>query len=186
MPLGLALPLLPVQLLWLNLVTNGVQDVALACERAEGDELDYPPRNPKEPIFDHLMLHRILRSVLVMGVGGFVVYYWLLTNGYNVDEARNMLLLLFVLFENFQVFNARSEHHSVFKQSPFSNPFLVLSVIGAQALHISAMYIPDLNDTLGVEPMPIGEWMPLVLVASLLLVVMELEKRWDSGRNPYS
>jgi Ca2+-transporting ATPase len=182
MPLGLALPLLPVQLLWLNLVTNGVQDVALACERAEGDELSYPPRKPKEPIFDHVMLRRILQSVLVMGVGGFIVYYWLLTNGYAVDNARNMLLLLFVLFENVQVFNARSERHSVFRQSLFSNPFLVLSVIGAQALHISAMYIPYLSDILGVEPMSVVEWLPLVLVSLLLLAVMELEKHWDRGR----
>lgn len=183
MPLGLALPLLPVQLLWLNLVTNGVQDVALACESAEGDELTYPPRKPKEPIFDRVMLRRILRSVLVMGVGGFAVYYWLLTNGYTVDSARNMLLLLFVLFENAQVFNARSERHSVFRQSLFSNPFLVLSVIGAQILHISAMYTPYLRETLRVEPISVAQWMPLVFVASLLLVVMELEKRWDNGRN---
>ena len=55
-PLGLPMPMLPVQLLWLNLVTNGIQDVALAAEKAEGDELTYPPRKPKEPIFDRVMI----------------------------------------------------------------------------------------------------------------------------------
>ena len=59
-PLGLPMPMLPVQLLWLNLVTNGIQDVALAAEKAEGDELTYPPRKPKEPIFDRVMIRRIL------------------------------------------------------------------------------------------------------------------------------
>ena len=80
-PLGLPMPLLPVQLLWLNLVTNGIQDVALAAEKAEGDELDYPPRNPREPIFDRVMIRRIVHSALVMGGGGLVAFYWLLANG---------------------------------------------------------------------------------------------------------
>lgn len=179
MPLGLAMPLLPVQLLWLNLVTNGVQDVALAAEKAEGDELSYPPRRPKEPIFDRVMIRRIWHSTLVMGVGGFVTFYWLLQQGYAEDEARNLLLLLFVLFENFQTFNSRSEHHSVFRQRFLANPLLVLSVIGAQALHIAAMHTPGLSQTLRVAPVSLAEWGILLLMASTLLVVMELEKSWD-------
>ena len=106
-PMGLAMPLLPVQLLWLNLVTNGVQDVALATEKAEGDELSYPPRRPKEPIFDRVMIRRIVHSALVMGVGGFAIFYWLSAQGYGEEQSRNLLLLLFVLFENFQTFNSR-------------------------------------------------------------------------------
>ena len=178
-PFGLPMPLLPVQLLWLNLVTNGVQDVALATEKAEGDELSYPPRRPKEPIFDRVMIRRILHSTLVMGVGGFAVFYWLLEHGYGEDRARNLLLLLFVLFENFQAFNSRSEHHSVFRQRLFANPLLVSSVIGAQLLHIGAMHAPVLGETLRVAPVALAEWGVLLLVASTLLVVMELEKWWD-------
>ena len=179
MPLGLPMPLLPVQLLWLNLVTNGIQDVALAAEKAEGDELSYPPRRPSEPIFDRVMLRRIWHSVLVMGLGGFATFYWLLELGYAEDQARNLLLLLFVLFENFQTFNSRSEHRSVFRQRLLSNPLLVLGVIGAQALHVAAMYIPGLSDTLRLSPVSLAEWAVLCLAASTLLVVMELEKWWD-------
>ena len=179
MPLGQPMPLLPVQLLWLNLVTNGIQDVALAAEKAEGDELSYPPRRPSEPIFDRVMLRRIWHSVLVMGLGGFATFYWLLELGYAEDQARNLLLLLFVLFENFQTFNSRSEHRSVFRQRLLSNPLLVLGVIGAQALHVAAMYIPGLSDTLHLSPVSLAEWAVLCLAASTLLVVMELEKWWD-------
>lgn len=182
-PMGLPMPLLPVQLLWLNLVTNGIQDVALAAEKAEGDELSYPPRRPSEPIFDRVMVRRILHSTLVMGVGGFAVFYWLLENGYGEDQARNLLLLLFVLFENFQTFNSRSEHHSVIRQRFFANPLLVLSVIGAQLLHNGAMHVPILSGTLRVAPVTLAEWGVLLLVASMLLVVMELEKWWDRRKD---
>ena len=176
---GMPMPLLPVQLLWLNLVTNGIQDVALAAEKGEGDELSYPPRRPREPIFDRVMTRRIWHSMLVMGVGGFAVFYWLLENGYGEDQARNLLLLLFVLFENFQAFNSRSERHSAFKQRFFTNRLLVLSVIGAQVLHVGAMHLPALSETLRVTPVTIAEWGVLFLIASMLFVVMELEKMWD-------
>lgn len=181
-PMGLPMPLLAVQLLWLNLVTNGIQDVVLAAEAAEGDELRYPPRRPNEPILDRGMIRRIGCSVAVMGVGGFAVFYWLLHQGYPEEEARNLLLMLFVLFENFQTFNSRSEHHSIFRRSLRANPLLVFSVIGAQALHIGAAYIPGLNDTLRVTPVSLGEWGLLLLFALALPAVMEAEKWWGGGR----
>ncbi len=179
MLIGTPMPLFAVQLLWLNLVTNGIQDVALACEQAEGDELRYKPRKPKEPIFDRVMLRRILHSTAVMGGGGFLLFWWLLEQGYAEDEARNLLLLLFVLFENFQCFNSRSEHHSVFHQRFLANPFLIFSVIAAQALHIAAMHIPGVSHALRIAPVSPAEWVWLLLAASLLMAVMELEKWWD-------
>lgn len=179
MLVGTPMPLFAVQLLWLNLVTNGIQDVALACEKAEGDELRYPPRRPKEPIFDRIMLRRILHSTAVMGVGGFAVFWWLLDQGYSEEKARNLLLLLFVLFENFQTFNSRSEHHSVFRQHFLANPFLILAVIAAQGLHIVAMHLPGVSDALRIAPVTPMEWIWLLLAASFLMVVMELEKWWD-------
>jgi P-type Ca2+ transporter type 2C len=183
MPFGLPLPLTAVQLLWLNLVTNGLQDVALAAEKAEGDELTRPPRRPGEPIFDASMLRRIAVSAAVMGGGGFAVFAWLISSGYSVEAARSLLLLLFVLFENFQTLNSRSEHRSVLRQSLFDNPFLITTIIGAQGLHVLATYVPGLNTTLGLQPFAPAEWTTLLLVAATVLVAMELEKRWfSSGR----
>ncbi len=179
---GTPMPLLAVQLLWLNLVTNGIQDVALACEKAEGDELRYTPRRPGEPIFDRVMLRRVIHSTVVMGGGGFAVFYWLLAQGYDEAVARNFLLLLFVLFENVQTFNSRSEHRSVFRQALLKNPFLLAGVVGAQALHIAAMYLPSLRDVLGIAPVSLQQWGVLLLIASLLLVVMEIEKLWDKRK----
>lgn len=176
MIVGTPMPLLAVQLLWLNLVTNGIQDVALSCEKAEGDELSYPPRRPGEAIFDRVMIRRIIYSMAVMGCGGFAVFYWLLVQGYAESQARNMLLLLFVLFENFQTFNSRSEHKSVFRHALLSNPLLLIGVLAAQVLHIAAMYLPGLSSVLSIAPVTLHEWSVLLLIASSLLVVMELEK----------
>jgi magnesium-transporting ATPase (P-type) len=101
---GLPLPLLPVQLLWLNLVTNGIQDVALAFEPGEGDALNRRPRSPHEPIFNQLMVERTVLAAAVMGGVGFTTYYWLLNTGHSEFSARNILLLLMVLFENIRLY----------------------------------------------------------------------------------
>jgi calcium-translocating P-type ATPase len=175
-PLGLPMPLLPVQLLWLNLVTNGIQDVALAGEKPEGDELSRPPRRPKEPIFDRAMIRRIIQSTLVIGGGGFLLFYWLLAQGYEVSQARNLLLLLFVMFENVQTLACRSERQSIFRMSFLGNPALVISVLIAQAVHIAAMYVPWLRDTLELAPISLLEWACMLLASSSLIIVSEIDK----------
>jgi Ca2+-transporting ATPase len=184
MPFGLPLPLTAVQLLWLNLVTNGLQDVALAAEKPEGDELTRPPRRPAEPLFDGPMLRRIFISAAVMGVGGFAVFAWLISSGYSPEAARSLLLLLFVLFENVQTLSSRSERRSILRQSLFSNPLLIGTVLAAQGLHIVATYIPGLNTTLGLQPFTMAEWTVLMLVAATALVAMEIDKRWLSSESP--
>jgi magnesium-transporting ATPase (P-type) len=83
------LPLLAVQLLWLNLVTNGIQDVALAFEPAEGDELRHPPRSPRESIFNRLMIERVVISALVIGTIAFFTFQWLLVDGCGLSDERD-------------------------------------------------------------------------------------------------
>jgi Ca2+-transporting ATPase len=178
---GTPMPLLAAQLLWLNLVTNGIQDVGLACEKAEGDELSLPPRKPGTRIFDKLMIRRILYSTAVMGLGGFVMFHWLLMKGYEESHARNLLLMLFVLFENFHTLNSRSEYKSVFQQSFFTNPFLLIGIVIAQSVHIAAIYIPGLRDVLHLQPVSLKEWGALLLIASSIMLVMEFIK-WRDRR----
>ncbi|WP_454856757.1 cation-translocating P-type ATPase [Rhizobium binxianense] len=181
-PLGLPMPLLPVQLLWLNLVTNGIQDVMLGAEKAEGDEFRRSPRKPSEPILDRLMLRRVAQSTLVMGLGGFAVFYWLLQNGYSDGAARNMLLLLFVLFENVQTCNSRSERQSLFKQGFRGNLPLLGGVLAAQAIHVLCMQLPGISDVLSLQPVSLLEWGLLLALASTLLAVSEVDKWWSRRR----
>jgi Ca2+-transporting ATPase len=96
--------------------------------------------------------------------------------------SRSMLLLLFVLYENFHTLNSRSETRSVLKQPLFDNPLLIGSIIGAQVLHIVATYVPGLNETLGLFPFSPGDWALLLVASSTVLVAMELDKFLASGR----
>ena len=182
---GLPIPLLAVQLLWLNLVTNGIQDIALAFEPGEGNELKQAPRSPKESIFNPIMLERIIISALVIGGLAFLVFSYLLELGMTVDQARNQTLLLMVLFENVHVFNSRSETLSALRHNPLRNRLLLFGTLVAQAIHIGAMYTPGLNSILDIEPVSLTQWAALLGVALSILVVMELQKlfrRWRPHR----
>ncbi|TAK83739.1 MAG: HAD family hydrolase [Betaproteobacteria bacterium] len=174
---GVPLPLVAVQLLWLNLVTNGIQDVALAFEPAEGSELDRPPRAPRERIFDRPMIERVGLSALVIGALAFAAYYVLLARGHALEDARNAVLLLMVLFENVQAFNSRSETLSVFRHDPMRNKLLFFGTIAAQLVHIGAMYTPGLAGVLGVRPVSFGLWLELLALALVMLAAMEAHKR---------
>jgi len=180
---GLPLPLVAVQLLWLNLVTNGIQDVALAFEPGEGNELKRPPRQPDEPIFNRLMIERVLISALVIGSVAFVVFQWLISRGFSLEEARNGTLLLMVLFENVHVFNCRSEERSVFRHNPLRNPILLIGTAIAQLVHIGAMYTPWISDVLQIQPVSLQHWLELLSLAFTVMLAMEIHKlirRWKS------
>jgi len=177
-------PLLPLHLLWLNLVTNGIQDVALGLEPAEPHVLRRPPRAPKEPVFNSVMVRRVLFGAVYIGVTSFGLFYWLLQQGVSTETARNATLLLMVLFENIHAFNSRSEQRSIFRVSHLKNPLLPLSVIIAQAVHIAAMQLPWTQQLLSLEPVSLQTWVELLLLTLGLVIIMELEKldRWNTAK----
>jgi len=180
---GLPLPLTAVQLLWLNLVTNGIQDVALAFEPGEGGEMQQPPRKPREPIFNRLMIQRVVLSAAIMGTVAFTLFNYFLSTGMPLAEARNAVLLLMVLFENVHIGNCRSETKSAFSLSPFRNRLLLLGTIGAQLVHIGALYTPGISTVLDLQPVTFGLWTQLFIAALSILFVMELHKLWLSRKN---
>lgn len=177
---GLPLPLLPVQLLWLNLVTNGIQDVALAFEPGEGDALKRRPRSPREPIFNRLMIERTIIGAVVMGGVGFGTFYWALNAGMGEFSARNILLLLMVLFENIHIGNCRSERKSVFRLSPLRSPILLIGTVTAFTLHVVVMHVPIGHVLLSTEPVDLKTWGSLVLLSLTVLVAMEVYKLGQS------
>lgn len=174
--LGMPIALVAVQLLWLNLVTNGIQGVALAFEGGEPNIMKLPPRKPAEGIFNRLMIQESVISGMVMFTAAFAVWIYLIRTGRDVSSARNILLLLMVLLENFHVFNCRSEIESAFRVPVRRNIMLVLGVIAAQGIHIGSMYIPFMQDILGISPVDFPTWFTLLLIASSLLLAMEIFK----------
>jgi Ca2+-transporting ATPase len=179
---GLPMPLTAIQLLWLNLIANGVQDVALAFEPKEGNELTKPPRKPSEPIFERSIIEHVLVTGTAMGVFAFSTFYYLNQLGLEIQDARNMTLMLMVLFGNIHVLSSRSENSSLFTMPFFSNPFLILAVPIAQLMHIGAMYTPGLNQILQIQPITAMQWTGLLLVAVALLCVEELHKYFLRNR----
>ena len=100
----------------------------------------------------------------------------LLENGVPEAEARNLVLLLMVLFENMQALNARSERRSVFRIPFAANPFLIVAIVAAQAIHIGAIYMPGLSGILDLQPIAMESWLPVAAVALTLIAVAEVYK----------
>lgn len=180
--LGLPLPLIAVQLLWLNLVTNGIQEIGLAFEGGEPGTMRRPPRSPREGIFDGLMIRQVTLTGLAMG--GIATAYWgaLLAMGVEEGSARNQLLMLFVLMQNVHVFNCRSEQESAFRIPLARNWMLVGGVVAAFGVHVLATYLPLMQRLLRVQPLAMAEWGYPVLLAFAVLLLAELEKWWRRRR----
>ncbi len=168
--------LLPAQLLWLNLVTNGVQDVALAFEPAERGVLRRPPRQPGGGVLDRLMWERVVLAGLVMGAGMLAMFRWELDTTDSLVAAQTVALTTMVVFQVFQAGNSRSETESVFRRSPWSNKLLFVATIAALGIHVAALYFPPTQYVLRVEPIGLGAWVRIVAVATSILVAMELHK----------
>lgn len=179
---GLPLPLLAVQLLWLNLVTNGIQHIGLTLEPSEGDEMRRAPRATDEAIFNPIMIKRVVLCAITTGVIAFLLFSTLMSMGWEVETARNYTLLLMVLFENVNVFNSRSETLSAFIHNPLRNKFLLFATLAAQLIHILAMYTPGLKEVLQIEPISLEHWGVLFAIAINILFIMETQK-WLINRN---
>lgn len=176
----LPLPLVPVQLLWLNLVTNGIQDVALAFEAGEPGVMKRRPRKPSEKIFNPLMITQTLIVGITIGLITFC-FWWYLNKVAQIEEfhARNMLLLLMVFMQNIHVFNSRSERISAFKVPIKNNILLIFGVIAAQSVHIISMHIPVMQNVLRIKPVTLKEWITILLLAIPVLIVMEIFKIYN-------
>jgi magnesium-transporting ATPase (P-type) len=175
----LILPLIAIQLLWLNVVTNGIQHVALAMEGGDPKVMRQPPRDPSEGIFNRQMVQQVLISALTMGVMAFTAFYLLYEVwGYTAFAATNMVFLLMVMLENVHVFNCRSETESAFRVPISRNRFLLFGVLAAQGVHLLAMQIPLMQEVLRVEPVSLQEWGATLMAAVVLLAVMEVYKHF--------
>lgn len=173
--LGWSLMLLPAQILWLNVVTNGLQDVALAFERPEDDHLDQPPRDLDEGLLSRRLWERTALVAALMAVATLVLFGWAQANA-SLEQARAVALTTLVLASAAMVYSARSEHRSVLRLNPLANPFLLAAQAGAIAIHVAALYVPLLQRILRVEPISAAAWGRILVAALVVLVVSELHK----------
>lgn len=172
----LPLPLLPAQIIWLNLVTNGLQDVALSFEPPEKGVEYQRPRPRNEPVLSRLMIERLLLIGIVLAAGTLLVFIWELNGGASIDKARTEALTTLVFFQLFNVFNSRSETRSIFQMSPFSNPFLFLSIVASVIVHLAAIYWAPLASIFSLTPLGLNDWAVIIPVALTVVVAVEGDK----------
>jgi len=176
---NMPMPLVAIQLLWLNIVTDGIQDFALSFEKAEKNVMKEKQKNSSASIIDKSLLMQTLTSGLIIGILVFIVWYYLINIiKMDVSVARGYIMLLMVFMQNIHVFNCRSEKESAFKVSIKSNPFIVISVICCIILQVIVMEVDVLAKFLQTSPVPIVHVLMLFLVASIVLIALEIYKEF--------
>lgn len=183
---GLPLPYVPAALLWLNVVTSGVQDIALAFEPAEPDVLDRPPRPRTEGIVSPVLWERTALLGTTMAAGSLWLFRWALATGLTGAQARGAALTTLVVAMAVHAGNARSERRSVFAVDPRTNPFLLAAVVLTLGLHVAATYWSPIQSILQVEPVTGAGWVRVLAVAVAVIAVSELHKLIRSRRAPAS
>lgn len=175
--LGLPIPLVAIQLLWINLVTDGLQDLALSFDKKEDNLMDEGPRNPNESLFNKDLILEVLISGIFIGVLVFSVWYYLI-NIVQMDTytARGYILILMVFIQNMHVLNCRSEKSSILKTSIKTNPFVIFSILGSIALQIIFMEIPVLSKFLQTKSIALISVLSMLILSMCIILVMELYK----------
>ncbi len=170
---GFPVPMLPIQILWINLVTDGPPAIALSVDPPAEGIMERPPRNPRAGILDG-MLAFVIASFILQSLGSSICFAY----GYFVlgsyEKAITMTFLQASLFELFVIWNCRSETHSIWKmgRSAFKNRFFALGTIACIALTVSLPYIPVIGPAFHVVPLSIREWGIVLFVASWGLLVL--------------
>lgn len=184
--LGLPLILIPVQILWINLVTDGLTALALGLEPAERDVMQRRPRDPDESI----LTRNAYLVILILGVwlGLLTIYAF---SGYyevDIDRARTMAFTGLIIFELYNVLNFRSFRFPLYRIGIFSNPALILAILGSLALQAVVVYVPVFNAFLGTAPLALADWGFLALLGLPVLLVGEAYKilRLRIGKGPAS
>jgi magnesium-transporting ATPase (P-type) len=175
---GLPLPYVPAALLWLNVVTNGLQDVALAFEPGEPDVLDRPPRRRSEGLVSRVLWERTLLTGLTMAAGSMWVFHWAIDRGLSADEQRGAALTTLVFAMAVHVYNARSERRSIAVTHVRGNRFLLVATILALSIHVAASYWGPTQRVLQIAPITSGGWTRLVAVGVAVALISEAHKAW--------
>jgi P-type Ca2+ transporter type 2C len=178
---GLPLPLSAVQILYVNLATDGLPALALAVDPPERGLMHQPPRDPRRGIFTRPV-------VLLMLVGGtwsaiinLGLFVWALNSGRPLAEAMTMTFVSLVLIQFFKAYNFRSDRHSVLRD-PFANKWLNLAIVWELIMLGLILYIPILELTFGTVALPLNDWLVIMAAALTISPVLELtkwfERRW--------
>ncbi|MDY7019638.1 MAG: HAD-IC family P-type ATPase, partial [Chloroflexota bacterium] len=168
-------PLLAVQIIWVNLVTDTAAAVPLGLEPKNKDELKQPPRHPKVGLLFPGLLLRIGFLSMLMSVGIFTIFNWAQAR-MSIEEARTIAFCSMVAFEWFRAFNARSDEYTIFKLGIFQNRWLILAISVAILLQLAVIYVPFLQVAFSTVPLTIDKWGIALAAGGTLFIIEETRK----------
>jgi Ca2+-transporting ATPase len=173
---GATLPILPVQLLWINMTTAVLLGLMLAMEPKEPALMLRPPRDPSMPILTRTLQLRIAIVSAMLLAGAFGFFQWTLAQGGSLAEARTMAVNVFVFGEMFYLFNCRSLTQSMFALGVFSNPWLIGGVCTMAVLQVAYTYVPFMNMAFHSAPISAIQWLLVLGASASIWAVVGLEK----------
>lgn len=180
--LGLPIPLLPIHILWINLVTDGLPGLALAAEPAEQGVMRRPPRHPKESIFSQGLAAHIIWVGLLMGFVSILVQAWSIKTGHA--HWQTMVFTVLCLGQMGHVLAIKSETMSLFSQGVASNKPLLGAFVLTFLLQMATIYVPPLNPIFKTEPLTLGELLFTLVMSSTVFIAVEIEKYVKRRKNP--
>ena len=178
--LGLPLPLTAVQILYVNLATDGLPALALAVDPPEEDLMRRPPRNRRTGIFTRPVIVLMLVGGLWSMTVNLLLFHWLLSSGRSLGEAMAMIFVLLVMIEFFKAYNFRSDRVSAL-QRPFANRWLNVAILSELVLLVLIVYVPSLQLLLDTFSMEVKDWLLIFGLASSIIPVLEVTK-WLARR----
>jgi cation-transporting ATPase F len=186
---GTVLPALPVQLLWINMMTAICLGLMLVFEDKEKDLMLRPPRDPKRPLLTFALFMRTGLVCLIMLLGAFWLFFWEMNQaGETIDEARTAVINVIVLVELGYLFNCRSLNHSLLAIGPFTNRWVLGGALAMIAAQLLFTYAPIMNRMFHTAPISGETWLRVVAVAAASFLAVEFEKwvRFGRGRGEHA
>lgn len=173
---GVALPILPVQILWINMTTAILLGLMLAFEKIEPNVMSRPPRKTNQPILTSALIIRIVIVGILLCAGAFGFFEYSLLQGRSIELARTIAVNIFIFGELFYLFNCRSLQYSMFKIGVFSNPLIWLGVIAMTLLQLLFTYAPFMNKAFHTKPIEPMDWLFIIATGIVVYSIIGIEK----------
>ncbi len=175
--LNITLPILPVQILWINMTTAGFLGLTLAFEPKEPDIMQRMPRNPRTPILTGELITRIVLVGTLLLIGAFGLFEWERAQGASLEKARTVAVNTFIIMELFYLFNCRSMRKSIFQLGIFTNMWVFGGVALMLLIQLGYTYLPFMHRLFQSAPLGIDSWIRIVAAGLAAYILVELEKK---------
>jgi Ca2+-transporting ATPase len=185
--IGLPLPLVAIQILWVNLATDGLPAIALSVDPTEKGTMKKKPRDPKEGVFTRPVVALMIIGGIWSAFVNLYMFWWALGAGIELMEARSMIFVTLILIQFFKAFNYRSDSKSIFELGFFANRWLLIAIFWETILMLFIVYLPFLQEPFSTHSLTLFDWGIVILAALTIFPILEgaklaIRKGWFSSK----